>query len=238
MTKKEIKDIFRNIVRTWPDTGCARPNTFFVIDTGDEFETENLKATYSDYQKGDFWSRRWVLQGANPETLCKQYPIIGLEQKSMRLPETFANSICYDYWVILADTPDCEGCDSTCQRTKDEVDNDLFVNSVILLQELKRYKKYKLSKNGNSWEAWMTSDWVQFLLASGDIDSWSDLCDYIEMMVSDAPIEIRSSNIGLTDGARAVAFPLSFCDCAIEQTPFDYNIREPDGTATTKCPTC
>ena len=238
MTKEVIKEIFRNIVRTWPDTGCSRPNTFFIIDDGTEFETENLKATYRDYERGDFWSRDWVLSGAHPDELRKQYPIVGIEQKRVSGEDMFVRSVCYEYWVVIVDQPDCPDCPEECQRTKDEVDSDLFANAVILLQELKNYKLYSVNKDSVIMDMWLTPEQVSYMLSEGIITEANEQCRDIRLNIQSSPLDIRSTSLGLTDGARAVSFSISFCDCPVYKPDFDYSFVAPAEKGTTKCSTC
>lgn len=238
MDKNIIKEIFRNLVITWPNIVCSQINTFFIIDDGSEFETENLKATYNDYLKGEFWSRDWVTAGANPETLCKQYPILGIEQKKVLADEIFAKEFCYEYWVVIADKGSCEECNEECNRTKDEVDNDLYKNAILLLNELKKYKEFTVNKNGLTFILWGTAEEMEKYLLSSYIDGYSETGREIYNHIKTDNLNIESIAIGLTDGARAISFPLTFCDCPNEKEEFNYDIQTFKNIATTKCKTC
>jgi hypothetical protein len=212
-------------------------NTFFVIDDGSEFDTDNLNATFLDFKKGHFWQRDWVLSGADPNKLTKKYPICGIEQKVVGLDSVFPKSACYDYWIVMADVPDCSGCPDECNRTIDEVDRDLYESAIMFLKELKNYEEFVLVKDNESVNAWLTLAQVQYMLSEGDIDSYDVTCEDISMYVQDNKMDIRSTSIGSSDGARAISFMIKFCLCP-QAGDFDYTFKSPVENSQTKCITC
>ena len=238
MTKSDIKEIFRNIVRTFPDIPCQQLNTFFIIDDGTEFETENLGSTYADFKTGDFWSRNWVVSGAHEDTLCKQYPILGIEQKRLHGPELLGKEFCLDYWIVLADVMDCVDCPDNCKRTKDQVDESLYMNALIVLQELKLYKKWTVIKDTTATDVWATPAEIQYWIDNNIIDSAQDQCRDIDVFIKQAALEVNSTELGTTDNARAIAFLISFCDCVNKKPDFNYEFKAAAEKATTKCVTC
>lgn len=238
MNKDIINSIFLNIVRTWPESKCNQLNTFFVIDTGEEFDTENLNSTMLDFRKGHFWQRQWIQSGAHPDQLCKKYPILGIEQKRVTAKDWWTKQVCHNYWIVLTDIPDCSDCPNECNRTKDEVDADLYNSAIILLQELKKYKKWMITVDTNNQYTWMTKNQIDYMLTEGLIDNAVDAGDEVLLHVKSEPLNIQSTSVGSSDGARAVSFMLQFCDCPVIKPDFNYKFKAPAEKSITTCFTC
>ena len=77
----EFFNVSRDAVKHWPSAPAwGRMNTFsYLIRRADLVESA-LGRSYDDYLKGYFWSRDWVLGGADPDKMEKEYGILAIEK--------------------------------------------------------------------------------------------------------------------------------------------------------------
>ena len=238
LTRQDFINIFRQIVIAYPYDPCKQINTFVVADSIADFETANLNKTYLDFQTGSFWSRKWVLQGADPNKLCKQYPILALENKVSTKKDIFSKTTCSTWWVSILDVPDCPDCKSECKRTWVQVDQDLVRMIDIVIAEFSKFNLYTITVNGEEQSAWATQEQIDYWVTEGQIESYQVECTGAEVVIEPEAVEIRSTDIGATDKARAVALSIKFCECIEEELVFNYITVSPKQVSRTKCTIC
>lgn len=239
ISKMDIVNIGKLITQSYPYSECKQLNTFALVDSADDLELPNLGKTYQDFLANSFWARKWVLEGADPNTLNKQYPILALEQKVIKKKDIFAKEGCYTFWFTVMDVPDCPTCKDACKRSVDQVDCDIQEIALSIQQELKNYGLFEVAFTDQEEPVFL---WV----SSGQIVQWEtdlaidyyepigDLCDFI---TSEA-VEIFPTEVGTADGARAVTFSFQICTCAETSNNFDFTRIEPKQIAVAQCPTC
>lgn len=186
-------------------------NTFTIVDKGADFEATNTNKSYEAYQRGLFWSREWVLQGADPSNLHKQYPILGVEQKRVQKASIYEKGNCYEFWLLFADQVGCETC--TTRRTPEETDWHLQDIALAYLAELVKYQ----------WDGTM---FVPIDLGMS--------C--LKEVFEDQPLDIKVVDMGLADKVRGVSLSLKFCNC-LEPDAFRA-FSAPEPISVTKCETC
>lgn len=220
LSKESIIALFRQIVMTYPVIPGKQINTFATIDDGAMFNSDSIHKTYQDYLNGYFWSRTWVNQGAHPDTLCKEYPILALEQKRVYKKSLTDKRHCYEFWVVLAMQVGCETCD--LMLSIEDVDTALQEMALTVVQEMNRYKIYDVSG-------------TYYLMTSTQAPLGAKLVS--DIIFEDGPLDVISTNLGLADRVRGVSFPLHFCTCITYDIAFR-NFDTPEGYAIAKCETC
>lgn len=233
LTRQDIIDISREIVRLWPWSECTQPDTFAVVDHIGQLESSNLGKTYQDYLNGHFWSRDWINSGARTESLCKTYPMLILEQKEVIKTEPFDKEACWEWWFVFADIPDCVNC-GNCNRTKDEIDNQL---QIIGLNFLKYLEQIKLITFDSSIPLWTTTSQAEKYISDGVYTSYTVNCHDIIPYIDTNQFRMAPGSLGLTDGARSIIFSLTFCSCVSDPTPLGVTSEVPT-VASTRCESC
>jgi hypothetical protein len=233
ITRDDVIQIVKEIVRLWPYSKCTQPDTFAIVDNASQLESDNLGKTYQDYLNGHFWSRSWVLSGADPNKLKKAYPMILLEQKNATR-ETFDDrETCWEWWFVLADIPDCVTC-GDCNRSKDTIDTELQVMALSLTDYL---SQIKLITFDNTHLVWTTTQQAQKYITDGLYSTYTvdsiDITQYIRNSV----FNVSPGSLGLTDSARSAIFSLTICSCVDTPTSLS-TFTGADAVATTKCKTC
>jgi len=228
------------MVMAYPYSPCTQINTFAVVDSIADLETSNLGATYQDYLDGSFWSRKWVMQGADPDTLCKEYPMLVLEQKKGRKKDILESTTCLDWWLVFMDVPDCGDCKDECKRSIAKVDSDLRDMVEVILKEVKRFALYSITDGeSNVSQVWATDDQIQHWFATGAIIDYTNDCgDILPFLDCGIPVDICAADVGNVDQARAISIMIRACDCHDIETEFDYTLEVPKGIARTKCEGC
>lgn len=238
VTKRDIIDICKHMVMTYPFSQCTRINTFAVVDNAADMNTPNLGATYADYLDGLFWSRKWQLAGAPKGEMCKQYPLLVLEQKTKVKANIFDSESCMDFYFVLADVEDCLTCSDQCKRTSNQVMCDLSDMVEVITGQLKKYKLFLLTKADESTSyAWVTQGQVDYWVTNNEILSGRPLTD-LRQFIEGKNINIYPTNLGTSDGALGVAFHFKVCSCVDVNREFDYSTPKAKTTAVTQCKTC
>lgn len=242
ITKKDVFSIFKNLVMCYPYSDCKQINTFAVVDSIDDFDTDNLGKVYQDYLSGTFWSRKWFLSGANSNKLSKQYPILAIEQKRISKDIIDSKKVCYEFWSTILDVADCPSCKDQCKRSADQVDCDIQDAALLIQEELMTVGLYevKFVDEVETKFIWVPSgqivDWMN---PNNPKIEWHELkvefCDFLDS----ANINIFSSEIGIKDNARAVTFNFKICTCGPQKERFNYSAKvDPKQIGTAKCDTC
>ena len=130
--------MLKTIVISWPYSKEGRLNTFMLFDSPADFNKDNLGATYDDFLEGNFWSRRWSERGEVHGTIEKEFGILAIESKSMRVIPGGCGEAVYPIGVNILNPENCLG-------SRFEVD---FLNEKILrtiIEELKTFERYEVT---------------------------------------------------------------------------------------------
>lgn len=233
ITRQDVINIVREIVRLWPYEKCTQPDTFAVVDNVSDLESDNLGKVYNDYMNGHFWSRSWVLSGASRNKLNKKYPIVILEQKNVSRQYFDDADTCWEWWFVIADIPDCISC-GDCNRSKDTIDTELQHTALKLIEYISHIKLYKFDAD---IFVWTTAAQAQKYIDDEVYDSYEEQCGSIVNHIQNTPFQIRPGSLGLTDAARSVIFSLTVCSCVGQPMPLT-TFTGVDIAGETKCKTC
>lgn len=236
LTKKDIINIFRQIVEDFPYLPCKQLDTFALVDGDDAFSTTNLKKTYEDYQAGFFWSRSWVLAGADPNTLCATYPALILEHKKSTYDNIRDDSVCHEFYLLVTDLLDCGDCE--CKRTPDQVKCDVMdvINSV--LKEFVTYKLYDITDGEDEYQAWLSDGRKAYLQAENPEMIFEFCCNDIAHSVNSDNIEINEWKSHSNNKVVGYATRLTICDCRAEKVEYDYTEKSVKELSTASCLSC
>lgn len=238
ISKQDVFDIGKQMVRTFPYSECQRLNTFAVVDSADDLELGNLNKTYADYLNGTFWARKWVLEGGDSDKLCKQYPILAVEQKSITKSSLDSKIACYEFWFTILDVPDCPTCKDVCRRSVDQVDCDIQDSAMVLQQQLRTFGLYEIKPIGEEPKhVWTSAGQIANWMLNKKIE-WYDIkqefCDFIK----ESNVSIFATDVGLKDNARGVTFSFTVCTCPELDTNFTYTESEPKQIGKARCQSC
>lgn len=242
ITPAHVQAMFLNITKGYPFNECRQPDTFAVIDSQDAFEADNLGLTYQDYLDGTFWSRNWVQQGADANTLCKKYPIVSIEIKTAYLKDVCRNEYCFKAWLVIADVPDCGNCKDNCKRTVAELDKDLMITMQTFLKEMLRYVYVicVIEGAGNpDVVGWFTPEEAAQIQIDNVCLTFQACHDLCTVLTDQGRVDINIADLANSDNARAVVASLTFCGCnEVETDNFDYTLSEPPEISNTDCDGC
>lgn len=230
--KSDLYKIFRQIVITYP-FGPHQLSTFAVIDDGSLFATANLKKIYDDYLNGFYWARDWAAKGADPNTICIEYPVLTAEVKRFTFEDYELRNGCFDLWIMIADQVDCRDCEHP--RSIEEVDTDLQRIAMAVLREFSMFRLYTL----DGIPTYATDAQVDYLVTNNLVTSvQGGKCTAVLVPVQDGPLEIVATDLGVPDKVHAVAFKLTFCGCRVEPLDFNYVPLDQKTIGHAKCDSC
>lgn len=238
LSRLQIIDIIRRMVMAYPHSECCQIDTFAVVDKKEDFSSSNFNKTYTDFERGTFWSRYWVNQGMDENSLKVTYPALVLEQKRFLMDDICEDKICWDWWFNIIDVPDCSDCPDECNRSIEELDYDLQIMALNIIRELQRFRYYKIVVDGEEMGLWATPEEIE---CRDDIEQ-SKACFKLTNFIETGKFNAVSSQLGTGNRARSVTFKLTICDCLLGQSEsnFDYkqNQKEVKEVAQAKCSTC
>lgn len=194
MNRRDLYDILRNIVATH-SPAPARPESFIVIDTpAPDFHAPALGYEFRHYLEGAFWSRPWVLEGADPNTMRAAYPILAAECTAVNIEDiTTGRASIEAYLVLIASRTDRTDCHPTTADLRESVAAEL----VAILRALYNTRRYLLTRAGDMVEAWALPQRVTDLLTAGMVDDAEELYALSDTIRPDAFGPLRDWGEGL-----------------------------------------
>jgi hypothetical protein len=219
--------MFLTLVKTFPYEERQSINTFSVISDGAIFNKTNLDKVYQDYQEGFFWSRDWVNSGASKANLSVQYPILGIENKVVKLSLDAGASIpkSHKFSILLVDTIDRK---CGCARSEDMVYEDLLETLTALLEEFRTIRLF--SDGGNKY--WLPVSHGEFL---GFVE---DECEEIINYLANTDIEIFPANRAFINDGIGVIIHFEIKGCSSSKKDFNYNAISVDQIGVANCSIC
>ena len=230
ITRKDILNIFKTLVQTYPIQERKALNTFALITNGDIFNSKNLDKNFNDYKQGFYWSRDWVNKGASKDNIDVQYPILGIENKVVALTlaygtdESLENS--FDFSLILVDKVERK---IQKARTEDMVYEDLQETMLNVLNEFRSVALFKNPADGK--EYWLPRTHGEHLNYT---ETGFEIMDFInnqDFIINPALREYINNGIG-------VITTFSVKGCGVHKIDFNYNAVSVDQIAEANCSNC
>lgn len=238
LPRHQLISIARRIIQAYPHSKCTQVDSFAVVDKKEDFSTSNFNKTYTDFEKGTFWSRFWTKQGANPDHLKITYPALVLEQKRMLKQDICEPETCWEWWFNFIDVPDCSDCPDECNRSIEEVDYDLQIMALTFINEMLKYCLFTVIIDGEEMSMWATQQEIDCLVEAEEIEVIQK-CGKLQHKIRTGAFNAVSSQLGTGNRARTVNFKLTICDCIEITNDFDYKpSKDVKKIAQAKCSAC
>jgi hypothetical protein len=215
-------------------------NTFAVVDDGVNLNHASFGKAFKDYQDGKFFSRTWYNQGADPNNIKGEFPVLIVEQRRVILDCLDSDQYAIPFDFVIVDKLPCDTCD---YRSPDKVSDDALVMLRRFFKELLNYRLYSYQKDdGGGGEetvkAWYTEGRMNHLLANDDdvlsINGWDK--DLRGMLLTDENITV--TQWGNFEKKRGHVSNLTFVVCNSDTGDFEYDKGEPDQISRTICKNC
>ena len=197
----EFFNVSRDAVKHWPSAPAwGRMNTFsYLIRRADLVESA-LGRSYDDYLKGYFWSRDWVLGGADPDKMEKEYGILAIEKNEIQFDggvESGVKSAIHRLSVNCFLDRSCVDCPGGL-RSVGEVESMLEDCLWVYLNYLYSVQKFAVLENGGAnYNSWMTQGNADHLMSTGDFVSINPLGFMLSSYL--APTKQGGFDVILTD---------------------------------------
>lgn len=194
-------------------------NTFGLVDESPDLLGHSFGYSFGDFENGFFWSRRWVLSGADPNTINAEFPAIFVELEDTDL-KTGAHRISF----VLVDKIECENCPAGVVRTGPMLTANLTRAARALLKEIDTYALYE---KGDEY-AWASQ---------GRAATWTPLptdeVDYLHHYLNTDSSSIRPW--GDYSGLRGITLSMTLTTCESETALWKYNEPVEPMSGATNC---
>lgn len=211
MTTAPTLETFYNIVRQAVIDMDYLPgvqiNTFALVDQSPDLMGQSFGYEFNDYLNGFFWSRRWVLGDASPNTICGEYPALFIE-----LTGSDVEDGTHEISIVLVDKIECETCPPEVVRTGPAVESNLRRAARALLLEIESYILYDV---GDAYQ-W-ASPGRALAWETPPVDEPDDIENYMDVT------KTRIRKWGDYPGLRGVALNLGLSTCEVATAPFRYD---------------
>lgn len=236
ITAATIIDVWKQIVIDYPLTKCKTIHTFATSDDGKILQhNAALGKSYKDYLNGTFWSRDWIMSGANPNDIKKQYPVLALEIMNIKTKGDLMISpfqTCQKFYIVLADQVDCPNCPEECNRTVEQIDIDI---QEMILNAFREFLTYRLYEVNDNEMVWLPLGKAEKLIQEGNLlreTRWA-----IETELINSNIEFKKWGKDY-DKIRGIGFSFEICSCLPDKPNFEYKNASEYYQGVTQCSIC
>lgn len=170
ITPETLQAIDLDIVMRWPFDPCTQIDTFVLMDDPEKINQTNFGMNYQNYLDGDFYSRKWVNGGANPNSLCGGFPMVAHQSFNVGLPDTGESQPYIQRGsILIIDVADCEDC-GECRRTQWQVSKDtkrLLMQFMLIRMQ---YLQYMVTPTtGDDYVEWAHPAVMAHQISEGEI---------------------------------------------------------------------
>jgi len=234
ITHDEIISVFRKLAQYTPIS--QRINAFTVVDEGKYFTSDALVRSYEDYKLGYYWSRDWELSGADPSTMRKEWPVLGVEHKVSHITDIGKNSQLEDWWVIVGDVPN--RLTQEARRTIFEVDKAVHDLMRYVLFSLKQFERASVLVDSLYYTVWDTHARLVYLRDKGVIQSFTmQSMTFYDMLFAHGG-SITPVRSGFASDARVAAYKLQIPTCITDVPALDVTYLPTAKAAISNCNNC
>lgn len=242
ISKRDIIEIFRQIVIDFPYSECKQLQTFAMLEDGDNLvSSQAFPATYQSYLDGFYWSRDWYASGADANQMQLEYPALFLEQIGSKRKDINKRGKCFKFVLLIADIPDCTSCPEKCKRSKSQVICDIEDALDLVMGEFIKYQLFEAEVGGETVYIWATQNKKEKLI---DDDVYTTLTYTgmdIDTNLQNYQLDYKPWQTKRFSNAEDLIgsfIELEFCGCVGEQAEFTYNNINPKLVAHSKCTEC
>jgi len=174
MTIETLRQIFRQIVADTVYNPGKQINSFVFVDEAPALDHESFGASYVDFVDGVFYARTWVNQGADPNTIRGEHPVLFVEDTQSEVEDLDDPSQKTTISFLVIDKIPCESCPPNIRRTGNTVLQNTLLMLRAFLERLYTYELYEVDRDGNITYEWATPDWIE---QDETIDAFSSIDD-------------------------------------------------------------
>lgn len=140
---QDIKQICIAIVSAWPYHSRYRLNTFSVIESADDWQSNNFNKGGAEADNLDYWTRGGV---------DRQSGYLTLEHRETIIDGVLSDTEIMDLWFSVALDRECDGCGVVSSR-------EVYYNAELLMgQFIREFCSFDLYDSDESVKFWATSD--------------------------------------------------------------------------------
>ena len=186
-------------------------NSFSVVDERADPMQDSYGATFEDYEAGYFWSRRWRLQGASPEAIKGEFPVLFLEEQETTTERAQQDNTTQTISFVLMDKLECALCPKTERRTPLVVRENLKRMARAIIAEISQYRLYERDMEMVWASPGRAETWE-----GGEPNYTEELADYLDLR------NLRFRKWGNFPGLRGILVEVKIRSCERPGLDFDY----------------
>ncbi len=235
MTFDALRNIVKQSIIDMPFNPGLQINTFHHLDGPPDLETSNFGASYKDYQSGRFWSRDWVVSGAEPNKLAGKWPYCGFEPGVLNTTDLQDGELDTYFDLLVVDILDCPDCPESMFRSDFMISTTTRQMLRMLLAEMSTYKLYQwLNDEDEDVYEWISQGRFDSLPGTDPRKLTGRPIEFF--FVGEGMDNVKITPWGLTVGRRGhwARVPIKICEPVM--VPFNYNHPAAPELATTICP--
>lgn len=233
MTPNDLTAIFKQIIIDQAYYPGRQINTFRVTDQMPPLHHDSLGGTYTEFLEGNFWSRTWVNQGADPEKITGEYPVLFVEQQELGLQPLEPDLITACFYLLFLDKLPCDSCPPNVSRSPAAVKENTVLMARDFLSELFTFALYEVEDGAGITYQWLSAGrqaWLETQPGIIGIDFVRDLLtDFSEQ-------EVRIGAWGTDPAIRGTYMRICFSLCWPIAPAYNYKNEILPQLATTVCP--
>lgn len=225
------------IARAFPHGQRSRPNSFGVVTSFKDIDSDNLNLTVKAGISGSYWGRRWEASGEDRANIGFENSLLFVRSESIDFPGK--KEICQNIEIGISSLPECEGCQNERTDTEIEIDNAITLRSVV--SEIIEIKPYRVNIPTNLGGVGLSTYWlvpseVAYLKANSvTFPNLLKCDDYLSIkQVNDT---YQSFDYG-TSGMIITVAKFRVCWCNESEVDFNFALNTFKQAAYTGCATC
>lgn len=230
------------IVRAFPPDFNSRPNSFGVVSSFGDIDSDNLNASMRDGRISRYWGRKWEASGKSSDQIQFENALVFIRTEAISFSKEAKQAgekVCQRIEIGVASLPECEGCAHARADTEIEIDNAIVLNKIV--SELTHIKPYNVTIPTNLGGVGESTYWIvasekAWLETNGVVFPTFMSCPAY-LSVKKVTDELASFTYG-TAGMIITTTKLSVCWCDSTVVEYDYAVNDFKAAAFTSCETC
>lgn len=230
------------LVRAFPPGTKGRPNSFGVLASFKDIDSENLNASMRDGRIGRYWGRSWESGGKSSDMIKYENALVFVRPEAISFSREVKNAnekVCQRLEIGIASLPECENCAYARSDSEIEIDNSFVLNKI--LSEIILIAPYLVSipenLNGNGLDTyWLVPSEVDWLIGKGVVFAQFKT-NSAYLSVKKTTDEFSSFDYG-SSGMLVTTGKIQVCWCDSTEFEFDYTVNNFKQAAYTGCETC
>lgn len=219
MDRNTLIAIFKQAVADMAYQAGLQLNTFAVLDDAPDLVHDAMGFTYDNYLAGEFWSRFWVGNGADPAKIKADFPVLFVEEGAI-------TQECADSWeyrqewpVLVIDKIECTSCPPGEDRSAETIKANTRTMLRNWLKEVSTYRLAEVDNGVDIIEQWISAGRQEYLDSLPGTTVGGIIEDLYSIMVG-TPIKIEE--VGAWDDFKAHRAILAFELCEAPAGVFNY----------------